>query len=211
MSFLSIEQIGSFLPAAVVLTLAPGPDIMMVLSLSLSRGRREGIGFGLGCAAACIIQSIGVAIGVAALIRATPELFFGLKIIGSLYLTWLGVQAIRSTFKSGTAETLFLPSGNLKKLFLRGMLANLTNPKIILFFVSFFPLYILSEEGGTGFQTLQLGVLFTLQAALIFTCCGWFAGGVGQLFARHPSVPKWLDRAAGLLFIGLGFALFFLN
>lgn len=93
---ISLPQLSAFLVVAVVVTLAPGPDNLMVLSLGVARGRRAGVLFGLGCALGCLNHTLLAALGVSALIAASPAAFTALKIAGGAYLIWLGIQAIRN-------------------------------------------------------------------------------------------------------------------
>src|SRR5512147_918383 len=95
-ALLTLPQFGGFLVAAILVTLAPGPDNLMVLSLGMARGRKSGVAFGLGCALGCLNHTLLAALGVSALIAASPPAFTALKIAGGLYLVWLGIQAIRT-------------------------------------------------------------------------------------------------------------------
>ncbi|MGE5515052.1 MAG: LysE family translocator [Bacteroidota bacterium] len=195
-------QASAFLAAAVLVTLAPGPDNLMVLSLSLARGRQQGVAFGLGCAAGCLSHTALAALGVSALIAASPWAFLALKVVGGLYLAWLGVQVLRHA-GTATAAPAAAPGGT-RALFLRGLLANAINPKVILFFLAFLPQFVAPARGDAALQTLVLGLIFTLQAALLFGLLGLFAGHLGQSLTRHPAVERWLHRIAGITFIGLG-------
>ena len=93
---LSLDQFFGFLAAAILITLSPGPDNLMVLGTGIAKGRLRGIGFGLGCAMGCISHTVLAVIGVSALIAASPTAFTALKIVGGLYLIWMGWGAIRS-------------------------------------------------------------------------------------------------------------------
>src|SRR3954471_3942206 len=95
-ALLTLPQLVSFLAAAILITLAPGPDNLMVLSLGIARGRKAGVAFGLGCALGCLNHTLLAALGVSALIAASPVAFTALKIAGGLYLIWLGIQAVRN-------------------------------------------------------------------------------------------------------------------
>ena len=206
MHLLSPEQFVGFLAAAVLVTLAPGPDNLMVLSLGISRGRRRGMAFGLGCAAGCISHTILAALGVSALIAASATAFTALKILGGLYLLWLGWQSFRSS--GGTGVRRDAGGGeSVWSLFRKGLLANAINPKVVMFFLAFLPQFVVASRGDTAWQIVQLGLTFTLQAALIFGALGWFAGQVGTWLNRHGHAGLWLDRVAGLIFVGLGLRL----
>lgn len=195
-------QVSAFLAAAVLITLAPGPDNLMVLSLSLARGRRQGAAFGLGCAAGCLSHTAMAALGVSALIAASPWAFLALKVAGGLYLIWLGSQILRHSGAASTAPRA--AQGGIRALFLRGLLANAINPKVILFFLAFLPQFVVPARGDAALQTLALGLIFAVQAGLLFAALALFAGRLGQGLARHPAVERWLNRLAGITFIGLG-------
>lgn len=209
MTLLSPEQFVGFLAAAMLVTVSPGPDNLMVLSLGAARGRRAGVAFGLGCALGCLSHTALAALGVGALIAASPLAFTALKLAGGAYLVYLGIGALRS---HGGAELPAAGSSDVAgpmaaRLFWRGVLANAINPKVVVFFLAFLPQFVLPARGGAAVQTVQLGLVFTAQAALIFGSLGWFAGQVGQWLNRHGRAGLWLDRLAGAVFVGLGLRL----
>jgi len=203
-TLLTLPQLSGFLVVAVLVTLAPGPDNLMVLSLGMARGRRAGVAFGLGCALGCLNHTLLAALGVSALIAASPAAFTALKILGGLYLVWLGVQAIRNARPASVATAMREAP---MKLFAKGLVANAINPKVILFFLAFLPQFVDAGRGHAGWQIVQLGTLFTLETVLIFGAIGWFAGSLGERLARHPTVGTWLDRFAGGIFVALGLRL----
>ncbi len=201
----SVQALG-FLAAAVLITLSPGPDNLMILGLGLSRGRRSGMAFGLGCALGCLSHTILAALGISAAIAASPLLFTALKLAGGAYLVWLGIGALRS---SGAMRIDGAVGGNesLAVLFRRGLLANAINPKVVLFFLAFLPQFVDADKGGVGWQMAQLGLLFTVQACVLFGIIGWFAGSLGGWLSRHGKAGLWLDRLAGGVFVALGLKL----
>lgn len=203
---LSVEQFFGFLLAASLITLAPGPDNLMVLSIGMSQGRREGIAFGLGCALGCLSHTLLAVVGVSALIASSVEAFSVLKICGGLYLVWLGINALRSAGGASIKR-----DGSDRKtsgaLFLKGILANVINPKVILFFLSFLPQFVVPANGSVTLQMAILGILFTLQAAVIFGLLGYFSGAVGQWVNASPRVGVAMDRLTGVIFVGLGLRL----
>jgi threonine/homoserine/homoserine lactone efflux protein len=202
---LTLDQLLAFLLAASLLTISPGPDNLMVLSLGMSRGRKQGMAFGLGCAMGCLSHTTLAAIGVSSLLLASPMAFAALRVAGGLYLFWLGVQALRS--RGGASVPSEAPDQTAMQLFWRGVLANAINPKVMLFFLAFLPQFVQAERGDVPWQLAALGVAFTVQAAVLFGSLGYFAGTVGQWFARWPKVALWFDRLAGLIFCGLGLRL----
>ncbi|OIQ93883.1 threonine efflux protein [mine drainage metagenome] len=205
---ISSAQFFGFLLAAVLITLAPGPDNLMVLGMGMSRGRRQGMAFGLGCAFGCLSHTTLAVLGVSALIAASPPAFTALRVGGGAYLLWLGWGALRSRGATavragGDAER----GASMLKLFFRGVFANAINPKVVLFFLSFLPQFVDARRGHVAWQLAALGVTFTLQAALLFGLIGAFSGVIGEQLKRRPRLGVWLDRVAGTVFVGLGLKL----
>ncbi len=203
---LSASQALAFLLAAVLLTASPGPDNLMALGLGMSRGRRAGIAFGLGCALGCLVHTALAVVGLGALAASSPMALTVLKAAGGAYLVWLGVQALRH---AGGARLAPGEGGgeSLARLFGKGFLANAVNPKVLLFFLSFLPQFVDGARGDVPWQMAQLGVIFTLQAAVLFGALGYFAGSVGAWLTRRPAAGRLLDRLAGVVFIALGLRL----
>lgn len=200
---LNDAQILSFLLTAVLLTATPGPDNLMVLSMGISGGRRAGIAFGLGCAVGCLSHTVLAVVGVSALLVASPTAFMLLKWAGGAYLLWLGVQALK---KAGTGQLPARAAANksVRSLFQQGLIANAINPKVVLFFLSFLPQFVNEAQGHVEWQLGLLGVLFSLQAAILFGMLGYFSGAIGAWLSHRPAAGRWLDRAAGAIFVTLG-------
>lgn len=203
---LSAEQFFGFLLAASVITVAPGPDNMMVLSIGMAKGRLPGIAFGLGCALGCLSHTLLAVLGVSALIAASPEAFTVLKVCGGLYLVWLGVNALRSAGGASVGKASD-DRQSPRKLFLKGIVANAINPKVILFFLSFLPQFIVPGHGSVAAQMAWLGIIFTVQAGVIFGLLGYFSGTLGQWINTSPRLGTAMDRLTGVIFVGLGLRL----
>ena len=204
--WLEPQQFLGFLAAAMLITVSPGPDNLMVLGIGISRGRKNGMAFGLGCALGCISHTILATLGISALIAASPIAFTSLKVAGGLYLIWLGIQALRSRGGAQVQQENALKD-SAWRLFGKGLFANAINPKVVLFFLAFLPQFVIASHGGVALQTLQLGLIFTAQAAVLFGLLGYFSGAVGQWLNRRPRAGLWLDRIAGTIFVGLGLKL----
>ena len=202
---LTPEQFLGFLTAAILITLSPGPDNMMVLGAGIAKGRARGIAFGLGCALGCLNHTLLAVIGVSALIAASPVAFTALKVVGGLYLVWMGLQALRS--RGGATVAAGVPDESARQLFFKGLVANAINPKVVLFFLSFLPQFVVASRGDANWQIAWLGLIFTAQAALLFGLLGYFSGTIGQWLNRTPRAGMWLDRVAGAIFVGLGLRL----
>ncbi|WP_374357304.1 LysE family translocator [Chitinimonas sp.] len=191
----------TFMATAMFLAIAPGPDNLGVLSLGLSRGRRAAAGFAFGCASGCLFHTVLAAVGVSALIAASPSAFLALKLAGAAYLLYLASKALRSN--GGVSlqgeqggDDAFLPYVR------RGILANVINPKVALFFLAFLPQFV-NGQYDAGAQIMVLGLLFTVSAMLVFQSIALFSGLIGNWLRQRQGVSLWLDRLTGLLFIGL--------
>lgn len=201
---LSLTQVLTFLLAAVVVTATPGPDNLMVLSMGMSKGRWQGMAFGLGCALGCISHTVLAVLGVSAIVAASPLAFTALKWVGGAYLIWLGWLALKNAGTGQLSSSRTSVPTALKALFFKGLLANAINPKVVLFFLSFLPQFVQPQQGQLELQLGLLGLIFTAQAAVLFALLAYFAGTLGAWLNRHPHAGLWMDRAAGLVFVGLG-------
>lgn len=207
---LTLQQFLGFLVAAILITATPGPDNLMVLGMGMSKGRRRGIVFGLGCASGCLSHTFLAAVGVSALIAASPAAFTALRVAGGLYLIWLGYHALRSS-GAVKVEAVQSTDESLTRLFFKGCFASAINPKVVLFFLSFLPQFVIAANGHVGLQLTSLGLTFALQAAVLFGLLGYFSGAIGQWLGKRPKAGVILDRIAGTVFIGLGLKLIVLH
>ena len=193
----------AFLAASALVTIAPGPDNLMVLSVGISRGRAAGIGFGLGCAMGCFTHTLWATLGIGAVVLASEATFTTLKMAGAAYLVYIGIMAWRY---AGKMAPIKLDQGSAEPIgahMRRGFIANVINPKVALFFIAFLPQFVDPSRGAVWAQMLLLGTLFAAQTVLIFGGLGWFAGNIGVRLQQRPRLAVWLDRGAGAIFIGL--------
>lgn len=188
------EQILAFLGASILLTLSPGPDIVYVLVQSISQGKKAGIVTALGLVSGIIIHTTLLAFGISLLIKESPTLFIGIKIIGAFYLFYLAFKAYRRP-----SNLVFFPNRVPKRkafeLFKKGFVMNVINPKVLLFFLAFFPAFLWNAKHNTVFQFYVLGGIFMLQAFLIFLFVSLLAGGIAGFFEgnkRAEIIFKWL-------------------
>lgn len=201
----SLDTLLAFLGLSILITLAPGPDNLMVVGLGLARGRRAAFAFGMGCAAGCLTHIAWATLGIAALIRSSAGLLLAVKLAGAAYLLWLGIQALRSGGSIVPARTGQAQAW--QRDLRRGFLANALNPKVGLFFLAFLPQFTDPAQGSVSLQMGALGLLFATQTVVIFGTLALAAGRIGTLLARRPRLGPWLDRLCGTLFIGLALRL----
>ena len=202
---------GYFLTASILLTLAPGPDILYLLTKSLSDGTKAGIILACGLVSGIIFHTTLVMVGVAALIKSSATAMLLLKIFGAAYLLFLAFGA----FKSARANKKISLSRADKKfssaaLYKRGVLMNVLNPKVLLFFLAFLPQFVKVSSSGASLTILFLGVVFAAQALIIFSIVAIFAGRVRNLLLRKKNIGRILNfvEAAVLALIAVTLILF---
>ena len=197
---MTFEILIAFIFASAVLSFAPGPDNIFVLSQSALYGRKSGFLITLGLCTGLIFHTTFVALGVATLIQTSPFAFNLLKATGALYLVylaWQAFQAAKTDIHSNSTEL-----GNFA-LYRRGVIMNLTNPKITLFFLAFLPQFTNPENGSVTLQIFILGGVFILVGFSIFSLIIMLAAKLGSWLKNSETAQKNLNRMAGMVFIGL--------
>lgn len=190
-----------FLPTAVLLALSPGPDNLFVMAQSAQNGRSAGLVVTLGLCTGLVGHTLAVAFGLAAVVRASTMAFTVLKAAGAIYLLYLAWQAWKAGSIADT--TVRQPALAGWSLFRRGVVMNLTNPKVSLFFLAFLPQFVDSRHGSMVGQFLQLGSLFIIGTLIVFGGISIVAGGLGERFRGSPSALRTINRAASAVFVGL--------
>ncbi len=202
---ISPETFFTFFTASVLLGLAPGPDNIFVLTQSALRGRSAGIIVMLGLCTGLVGHSLAVAFGVAVIFQTSALAFSILKYIGAGYLLYLAWQAFRAS-----AENI---DGNENddvshwKLYRRGIIMNITNPKVSIFFLAFLPQFADPAKGPIWVQLLLLGGLFIVATVLVFGCIALLAGTLGVWLNKSPRTQTILNKIAGTVFLGLALKL----
>jgi threonine/homoserine/homoserine lactone efflux protein len=191
----------AFLLAAWVLILTPGPDMLFVIGQTLAGGARRGWAALLGIVTGAMVHIALAVSGVAALIAASPALFDALRVAGALYLLWLAWGALRAAWRGGARLQPAFPA---RAAFRDGFVTNLTNPKVILFFLAFLPQFVDPARGPAWLQMALLGPLVPVMGLPAY---GLLIAGAGRAAARLSAASRWLDGLAGLLFLGLGLRL----
>ncbi len=203
---LEILTIVSFLGAAIVLTIAPGPDNLFVLAQSISKGRNAGIYTTLGLCTGILCHTTATAIGLSAVIYHSTLAFNVVKYIGAAYLLYLAYKAFRD--KGGKFDLEAEDSLDCRALYKKGIIMNLLNPKVALFFLAFFPQFINYNSGSVPVQMLVYGFLFLIISLVIFVLISLFAGKAGNLLRKNPTINRKINLVQGSLFalIGLNIA-----
>lgn len=202
---LDFQTIVMFVSASTLLALAPGPDILFVLTQSMTKGSRSGIVIALGLCSGLVFHTTAVALGVAVIFQTSILAFSLLKFVGAAYLLYLAFMAFKDANKS-KLESDKSPL-SLKALYKRGIFMNITNPKVSIFFLAFLPQFTNPELGNVTGQIFTLGALFMLCAFVVFTLVSLLAGRVGNWFSKTKNGEKILNRMAGTIFAGLAIKL----
>ena len=208
---LDIVHFPLFVASVVLLCVTPGPDLAYIIGQSMVRGRRAGILSATGVALGSCTHAVASALGLTALIAASPLLFTVIKYIGAAYLIYLGAKMMLSTFGVSKERPLDVQSNmaevETRRLMLRGFITSITNPKVLLFFIAFFPQFVVIEGDHHAISFLVLGMVYALIGVMIDVLFAILAGGAAGAVAKNQTLRKMLDRVVGATFIGLGIRL----
>ena len=190
-----------FFSTSILLALAPGPDNIFVLTQSAIRGRLAGWVITLGLCTGLIGHTLLVSSGVAVIFNASPMAFTSLKVAGGAYLMYLAFLAFRAS------AAKLSPSDNggasLFQLYRRGIIMNMTNPKVSIFFLSFLPQFANPERGPVMLQIVTLGFVFMISGFLVFGMISLFAGYLGGRLQQSPGALNIMHRIAGMVYVAL--------
>ena len=198
MDFLGIEILLAFISASVILCFVPGPDNIFVLTQSAIRGWRVGIITTLGLCSGLVVHTVLVALGVAVIFQTSSLAFQGLKIIGACYLVILAFKSIRS-------EKFDLNSTKNPKesYYITGVVMNLTNPKVAIFFLVFLPQFVVAGITNVSTQMLLLGFVFILCTLCVFSFIAYLSSFLKPALNNSPAIAKNLNIVAALVYVAL--------
>ncbi|HJP60648.1 MAG TPA: LysE family translocator [Gemmatimonadaceae bacterium] len=195
-----------FLAAGLALNFTPGPDMLYVAARGASEGRAAGIASALGIGAGTLFHIALVALGLAALLRGIPVAYLVLRICGAMYLIYLGVRA----FRSGSTLTLQpVEPAPLSIVFRQGVITNVLNPKVAIFFLAFLPQFVDPSRGNPAVQIVVLGLVFDFTGTLVNLGVALGSSGAAARLRGAHRARAVLQRITGALFVGLGLRLAF--
>jgi len=213
-----------FALASTLVILAPGPDSMLVMRNTMRGGRRAGWVTACGTLSGLTIWALAAALGLSALLRVSHVGYDILRFCGAAYLIWLGVTSLAHFRRKNTAEPVAQAGGSApavpgptvpgrtgpgaarpRRAYLNGMLSNLLNPKISVFFMAFLPAFVPAGASAVGFS-LVLGIWFIAETGLWLAVVAWLADR-GVRWLRRPAVQRWMERITGIVLIGFGLRL----
>ncbi|WP_459206394.1 LysE family translocator [Pseudomonas sp. MLB6B] len=212
---LDINNLPLFMLSVLLLSITPGPDMAYVIGQSVANGRRAGVISAAGVALGSCTHALASVVGLTALIAASPLMFSIVKYVGVLYLTYLGAKLILGTF--GKAQSEVDPAAGIKRgaslgdLLSKGFITTLMNPKVLLFFISFFPQFVVPGGEHHTASFLVLGLAYALVAFATDVTFALLAGSAAGGLSRNRALQVWMDRVVGGVFMGLGMRLAFVR
>lgn len=195
-----------FMAAGLALNITPGPDMLYVAARSTSEGRAAGIVSSLGIAAGTLFHITAVALGLSALLAAVPVAYTTIRIAGAVYLVYLGIRALTS--QTGHA-TRVVAHATLRTIFRQGVITNVLNPKVALFFLAFLPQFVDPVRGSAAAQIVVLGLIFDTSGTIVNTVVALGASRAAERVRGDSRVGEILRKFTGVIFIGLGLRIAF--
>ena len=214
---LTVTTLSIFFLTSLLLALSPGPDNVFVLTQSMTKGWRAGLAVTAGLCTGLLFHTAAVAFGVAASFQNSEIAFTTLKICGALYLLHLAFQSFRASPENHSLshdelsenKNNLIKRSELASLYRRGIIMNVTNPKVSIFFLAFLPQFTDSAKGSVVIQMVILGTVFLVAAAMVFSMISFVAGKLAAKFRRSEQIQKQMNKVAGIVFAGLATKLAF--
>jgi threonine/homoserine/homoserine lactone efflux protein len=201
----SSHSILLFMVSALALNLSPGPSILYILSRSLGQGREAGLVSVLGLATATLSHAMAAALGLSTLFVYSPVAFAVVKYLGAAYLIYLGIATLRSP--GGVQPARAAAPLSLAAIYRQGVVTDLLNPKVALFFIAFLPQFVDSAAGSPALQILFFGLLFHVTGVPVNLMVALAGGRLATLLARRPSWARVQNWISGTVLVGLGLRL----
>ena len=196
-----IESILSFILATLILAISPGPDNIYVLTQSLVNGTKSGIATTAGLVSGCLVHTTLLAFGVSAIISASPSAFYIIKVVGAIYLVYLAYRVYHGSSEIDISEGAV--KKNYMELFKTGVIMNLVNPKVMIFFLAFFPGFLWNSSEGTVAQFYILGIVFIITSFIVFSLIAILAGFISNYLQGHKKIGFYLKWLQIVVFIGI--------
>lgn len=201
-----IQNFEAFLLASIALNLVPGSDTFYVLGRSLAQGRGVGIASALGVSGGALVHTLLAALGLSAVIVASPVAFFAIKMLGAAYLIFLGLKMLMHKSMAMEGVPMDSRAGGFSA-FKQGLITNVMNPKVAMFFLAFLPQFISSDSQSHLLGFMILGLTFVATSTLWGAFLAWSSASMSQTLRDNPQYLKYLNRITGTLLVGLGIKL----
>ena len=206
---LGIHDLALFVVSGLLLNMMPGPDSLLIMLRSGSQGWRAGSVAALGIGTGTMVHVLAAALGLSALLSASAELFAIIKLMGALYLVYLGVSLLRQGVSSPVASepAVSLPALSYGRIFRQGLLTNVLNPKVALFFLAFVPQFIDPAAPQKAMAFIVLGCIFNINGMIWCHLLAFSTAYASRKMRLPARLGCWLNRVMGGLFVGLGIKL----
>ena len=198
------HDIALFVVSGLLLNFTPGADTLYIVGRSTLQGARAGVIAALGIGAGCCVHMLAAALGLSALLAASATAFTAVKLIGAAYLVYLGVSLWRSAARPQSATRAPARAAPMRAVFAQGVLTNVLNPKVALFFLAFLPQFVDADAPYKLVAFVFLGLVFNVNGTLWNLFVAWSAARVGRRLAARGGAATWFSRAAGAAFVALG-------
>lgn len=202
---LPIETLFTFFTASILLALAPGPDNIFVLIQSIYQGKKSALMVVLGLCTGLIFHTLAVAFGVAVIFQTSQLAFTILKLAGVCYLLYLAWKIFNA--KDEKISLNSVDKIDAKKLYFRGIIMNVTNPKVSIFFLAFLPQFTNPLLGNVSYQTLILGLIFIIATIIVFSSIAFLSGFISKILNESKHTQNILNKIVSFIFIGLAIKL----
>ncbi len=188
--------------AAWALIITPGPDMIYVITRGIAQGRNAGLLSAAGVTSGILVHTLLASLGIAVLLQTSELAFMLVKYLGAFYLVYLGIKTILTRRQFALVETA--EPIQKHKLYSQGLLSNVFNPKVALFFWAFLPQFIVGEPDSITWQLVGMGILFAIFGFIFLSLVGFFSGYIGNWLNKKPAVNSRMRWITGSVFVGLG-------
>lgn len=199
-----IHDLALFVGSGILLNLTPGADTLYIVTRGTTLGRKAGAVAALGIAAGCCVHIVAAGLGLSALLATSATAFTAVKLAGAAYLIYMGIGLWRNDPRAPDDAAKSLPATPLSRIFLQGMLTNVLNPKVALFFLAFLPQFVDTEAPHRLAAFLILGTVFNTTGLVWNLFVAWSSGGIGRRMGGLSRRMHVLHRIAGAVFVALG-------
>jgi threonine/homoserine/homoserine lactone efflux protein len=198
-----------FFAASWILIITPGPDMIYVITRGISQGRKAGVVSAMGVTSGILVHTIFAAFGLAIILKTSAMAFLAVKFAGAGYLVYLGIKSLKD--KTAFTFNSDKPQMSIRKVFIQGILSNVLNPKIALFFLAFLPQFVNPGYGQASTQMIYLGLTFALFGVVFLVLLGYFSGSIGSWLSRKHRIASRIRWFTGSILILLGLRLAFMD
>ena len=205
MESLGIQHFGAFVLACIALALTPGLDTFYILARSGREGRTVGVAAVLGINTGCLVHTLAAVLGISAILMTSALAFAALKYLGAAYLVWMGVRMLLA--KQSARQPTVTRGRGLGAAFRQGMLTNVLNPKVALFFLAFLPQFVSMQAAHPQWGLAVLGLSFIGVGLVWSMVLAMLGGQVHRLLDARPHFGQWIDRACATVLLGFGIRL----